>query len=60
MTSALYTNDRRTDTDLRNAVYRLRFAEFAAADYLPTDMMRELTAAIDSVVAALREKEVLP
>lgn len=60
MTSALYTNDRRADTDLPNAVYRLRFIEFRAADHLPAELAQELTAAIDEVVAALREKEVLP
>lgn len=60
MTSALYRNDCRTDTDLISAIYRLRFAEFRAADHLPTELAEELTAAIDGVVAALRDKEVLP
>lgn len=60
MTSALYTNDCHTDTALRNSIYRLRFAEFRAADHLPAELAQELTAAIDEVVAALQEKEVLP
>lgn len=60
MTSALYTCERRVAPDLRNAIYRLRFAELRAADHLPAELAQELTAAIDEVVAALQEKGVLP
>lgn len=52
--------DRRADTDLRNALVRLRLAEFRAAEYLPTDQMLELTATIDSLVKALRDTGGLP
>lgn len=52
--------DRRVDPDLRNTIYRLRFAELRAADHLPADLMQEFTAAIDALVAALRKHEVLP
>lgn len=38
----------------RQALVRLRLAEFVAADHLPPDLMQELTAAIDGVVAILR------
>lgn len=38
----------------RRALMRLRQAEFVAADYLPADLMQELTAAIDGVVAIVR------
>lgn len=38
----------------RRALMRLRQAEFVAADYLPADLMQELTCAIDGVVAILR------
>ena len=46
--------DRRTDHTTRCAITRLRLVEMRAADWLPTDEMRELTAAIDGVVHALR------
>lgn len=38
----------------RRALTRLRLAEFVAADHLPPDLIQELTAAIDGVVAILR------
>lgn len=38
----------------RQALVRLRLAEFMAADYLPTELMHELTAAIDGVVQLAR------
>lgn len=48
--------DRRRPDSLptRHALVRLRLAEFAAADYLPPDIMQELTASIDGVVAIVR------
>lgn len=52
--------DRRTDPDLRNALVRLRLAEFRAAEYLPTDQMQEMTATIDSLVQVLRDSGNLP
>ena len=39
---------------LRQALVRLRLSEFVAADYLPPDIMQELTAAIDGVVQTAR------
>ena len=39
---------------LRQALLRLRLVEFAAADQLPTDLMQELTAAIDGVIDIIR------
>lgn len=39
---------------LRQALVRLRLSEFVAADYLPPDLMQELTAAIDGVVQTVR------
>lgn len=48
--------DRRANEALRHAITRLRLAEFTAAEYLPDDHMRELTAAIDAVVALLRQQ----
>ena len=49
-------HDRRTESgkDKRKALVRLRLAEFVAAEYLPPDIMQELTAAIDGVVELLR------
>ena len=38
----------------RQALVRLRLAEFVAADHLPPDLMQELTAAIDGVVDIVR------
>ena len=38
----------------RATLMRLRQAEFLAADYLPTDLMQELTAAIGGVVDIIR------
>lgn len=53
---AVAPTDRRRPDSLakRQALVRLRLAEFSAADHLPTDLMRELTAAIDGVVAIVR------
>ena len=49
-------NDRREPHGCaaRQALVRLRLAEFMAADHLPTELMRELTAAIDGVVQLAR------
>ena len=41
----------------RQALVRLRLAEFMAADYLPTELMHELTASIDGVVQLARGRE---
>lgn len=51
-----WTGDRRSADNqaARQTLVRLRLAEFAAADYLPPDLMQELTAAVDSVVDVLR------
>ena len=38
----------------RQAHQRLRLAEFSATNHLPTDLMQELTAAIDGVVDIVR------
>lgn len=48
--------DRRANEALRHGITRLRLAEFTAAEYLPDDHMHELTAAIDGVVALLRQQ----
>lgn len=48
--------DRRANEGLRHGITRLRLAEFKAAEYLPDDHMRELTDAIDGVVALLRQQ----
>ena len=45
--------DRRTDHATRQTVTMLRLCEAKAADYLPPDMMQELTGAIDGVVDLL-------
>lgn len=45
--------DRRTDHATRQAVTLLRLCEAKAADHMPDDLMRELTAAIDSLVGLL-------
>ena len=47
-------NDSRIDHAMRSAILMLRIAEFKAAEHLPDDIMRELTAAIDSVVREVR------
>lgn len=52
--------ERRVDADLRNAIMRLRLAEFRSADFLPGDQMQELTAAIDALVKVLRNSGDLP
>lgn len=51
--------DRRTDAcvPMRAALVRLRLAEFLVADYLPDYWKKELTAAIDGVVALIRKTE---
>ena len=48
--------DRRTESgkDKRQALVRLRLSEFVAAEYLPPDIMQEMTAAIDGAVELLR------
>ena len=48
--------ERRTESgkDKRKALVRLRLAEFVAAEYLPPDLMQEMTAAIDGAVELLR------
>ena len=48
--------ERRTESgkDKRIALVRLRLAEFVAAEYLPPDLMQEMTAAIDGAVELLR------
>ena len=46
--------DRRTDHPTRCAITRLRLIEMRAADWMPTEEMVELTAAIDGVVDLLR------
>ena len=46
--------DRRTNHAMRCAITRLRLIEMRAADWMPDDEMRELTAAIDGVVDLLR------
>ena len=53
---AVAPTDRRRPDGLtkRQALVRLRLVEFSAADHLPTDLMQELTAAIDGVVAIVR------
>ena len=38
----------------RQALVRLRLAEFLCAEHLPTGLMQELTAAIDGVIDLLR------
>jgi len=48
--------DRRTDHATRQTVTMLRLCEAKAADYLPPDMMQELTGAIDGVVGLLVER----
>ena len=52
--SALH--DRRTESgkDKRKALVRLRLIEFVAAEYLPPDIMQEMTAAIDGAAELLR------
>lgn len=52
--------ERRTDVDLRNAIVRLRLAEFRAADHLPASDIQELTVAINSLVGVLRATGNLP
>ena len=47
-------NDLRIDHAMRSAILMLRIAEFKAAEYLPEELMLELTAAIDSVVREVR------
>ena len=49
-------HDRRTESgkDKRQALVRLRLAEFVSAEYLPPDIMQEMTAAIDGAVELLR------
>ena len=48
--------DQRTAAGLpqRQALVRLRLIEFVAADYLPPDLMQELTASIDGVIEIIR------
>lgn len=48
--------DRRTPLQQaqRQALVRLRLAEFVAAEHLPPDLMQELTAAIDGVIDIVR------
>ena len=48
--------DRRTDHATRQTVTMLRLCEAKAAAYLPPDLMREMTAAIDGVVGLLVER----
>lgn len=48
--------DRRTDHATRQTVTMLRLCEAKAADYLPPDLMLEMTAAIDGVVNLLVER----
>jgi|GEM_PF-5913488 len=45
--------DRRTDHATRQTVTKLRLCEAKAADYLPPDLMLEMTFAIDDVVDLL-------
>lgn len=47
-------NDSRIDHAMRSAIFMLRLVEQKTADYLPADIMQELTAAIDSVVSEVR------
>lgn len=56
---AVAPKDRRRPDSLptRQALVRLRLAEFVAADHLPPDLMQELTAAIDGVVAIVRGRQ---
>ena len=48
--------ERRTESgkDKEQSIDRLRISEFVAADYLPPDIMQEMTAAIDGAVELLR------
>ena len=53
--------DKRTEAGfpLRSALVYLRIVEFKAADHLPEDLMLEMTAAIDKLIAELRKLEAL-
>lgn len=53
--------DKRTEAGfpLRSALVHLRIVEFKAADHLPEDLMLEMTAAIDKLIAELRKLEAL-
>lgn len=53
------TVDRRTDVTLRNAVVRLRLAEYQISENLSPEEWGELTDSINDLVAALRRQGVL-
>ena len=50
-------DDRRTNHIMRAAMLRLRLVESLSAEYLPSELMQELTAAIDGVVDLLRKPD---
>ena len=53
--------DKRTEAGfpMRSALAYLRIIEFKSAEYVPEDLMLEMTTAIDNVVAAIRKLEAL-
>lgn len=53
--------DKRTEAGfpLRSALVYLQIVESKAADHLPEDLMLEMTAAIDKLIAELRKLEAL-